>query len=151
MSDSGTSSDFDRLSQLSERLKTLWDAGDHKAWAKLRRLQIVAPCCKSEPVIEVMNTDPPCVLVAQPDYSGARPDDPERKPWAGVRHGGRKFDGFTGIERLAINEQQAAAGGKQVKYVQCRHERWAVPLDIVVNRQGRYVLTKEDKPRRGVI
>jgi hypothetical protein len=53
-------------------------------WHKMRRLVIVAECCKEEPLIEAMNTDPPCVLVGQITYGRA---DPDRKPWWGARRG----------------------------------------------------------------
>ena len=132
------------LDEVAARLEVLRGSGDHKAWAKLRRVMIVAPCCKSEPLIEVMATDPPVLLVAQPDYGGARTDDPQRKPFAGVHRGG------TGVERLAAVEQAAERGGHQSKIVWCRHQRWNVPLDAIVTGQGQYVLTGADRPRRGV-
>jgi hypothetical protein len=101
------------LAQL-ERLRR-----DRGAWAKMRRLVIAAPCCARSPLIEVMNTMPPCVMVRQVTYGHIDPGDSDRKPWSGARRGGQ------GIVWLAAFEQMAERNAKQ--YVWCRHRRWAIP------------------------
>jgi hypothetical protein len=63
-------SQSDELSRIAVRLDDLHRSGDHEAWAKLRRLAIIALCCKEDdPLIEVMDTDPPCVFVGQATVS----------------------------------------------------------------------------------
>ncbi|HYB39187.1 MAG TPA: hypothetical protein VEF72_28005 [Mycobacterium sp.] len=58
-------------------------------WEAKRRLVIVAACCDDrEPLVEVMNTDPPCVLVGQVVVSGAAVikfvEGEPRRPWQGI-------------------------------------------------------------------
>ncbi|BBX63030.1 hypothetical protein MSAS_22040 [Mycobacterium saskatchewanense] len=115
--------------------------GDHEAWAKLRRLAIVAPCCKDRrPMIEVMQTDPPCVLVGQLSYGHTDLSDADRKPWAGARAYEEQ-----GAVWLTAFEQMAERGLPQ--FVWCRHRRWAVSASDVVTRRGQHVLPLPDAPR----
>ena len=41
------------------------------------------------PAYQVMDTDPPCVIVRQIAYGHTDPNDPDRKPWSGARRGGQ--------------------------------------------------------------
>jgi hypothetical protein len=111
---------------------------DHRAWAMLRRLVIVAPCCPRSPLIEVMDTDPPCVLVRQIAYGHVDPDAADRKVWSGARRGGQK-----GFVWLAAFERMAERGDKQ--FVWCHDRRWEIPATDVVTLQGRHVVPLPDK------
>ncbi|WP_322859153.1 hypothetical protein U8D42_03970 [Mycobacterium europaeum] len=105
-------------------------------WMRVRRLAIFAPCCKEEPLIEVMNTEPPCVLVRQVTYGATDPADTERKPWSGARRGD------VGVVWLSTFERMAEQGPPQI--VPCRHRRWRVSATDVVNRRGRHVMSEAD-------
>jgi hypothetical protein len=155
-------SEPDELSRMAVRLEMLRRSGEHGAWAKLRRLAIVALCCKEDdPLIEVMDTDPPCVFVAQAAISEKAitefVDDEPREPWQGVGRdrGGRGLVWLSTFERMA--------GTNIRKWVWCRHHRWYIssaparksvvgnaiwiPLDDVLTKQGRRVMSVPDKPR----
>lgn len=120
------------LGQMKEALESI--RGNHKLWAEARRLAIFADCCKEKPVVEVMATAPPCVLIGQSDYSQSKSDDAERKTWSGVRRGRSQ-----GIVWLASLEQ-VAESGDVFQYVWCRHRRWAIPVaEIVATRGRRYI------------
>lgn len=118
-------------------------------WLRVRRLEIVAECRKEEPLIEVMNTEPPCVLVQQIAYGHADPADAERRPWSGARRAPRR-PGALGDKGapvwLSTFEQMAEQGSKQM--VPCRHRRWWIPAADVVTWQGRHVLSLTDEPGR---
>lgn len=120
------------------QLERLRRSGDRRAWAKMRRLVIAAPCCAGSPLIEVMDTTPPCVMVRQVTYGHTAPDDPDRKPWSGGRRGGQ------GIVRLAAFEDMAAIGVPQC--VWCRHHSWSIPAADVVSLHGRHIMPLPDKP-----
>lgn len=120
------------LGQMKAALDSL--RGNHKLWAEARRLAIFAKCCKEEPLIQVMDTTPPCVLLGQPDYTRTKSDDAERKPWSGVRRGEGQ-----GIVWLASFEQMAERGVPQ--YVWCQHRRWAIPASDVFATRGRRYIT----------
>ena len=110
-------------------------------WLRVRRLAIVAECCKEEPLVEVMNTEPPCVLVQQIAYGHADPDDTERKPWSSARRGD------VGPVWLSTFERRAEQG-KPPQMVPCRHRRWSIPQADVVTLRGRHVLSLPDEPGR---
>ena len=131
----------DEYSRVLAQLEMLRRSGDRGMWAALRRLAIIAPCCKDRrPLLEVMDTDPPVVLVGQVTYGEVNPDDPERKPWSAAQRGGQ------GIVWLAAFERMAERNAKQ--YVWCRHRRWPVPAADVVQLRGRHVLPGLDTQRR---
>lgn len=110
--------------------------GRPRLWLRLRRLVIVADCCKEYPLAEVMSTDPPCVLVGQVEVK-SQPCE-ERKHWAGV-HGAR---GSQGVVWLSTFERMADANARQM--VPCRHRRWWIPARDVVTQRGRHILTLAD-------
>lgn len=125
--------------RVAAQLEKLRNCEDLAVWAKTRRLAITAPCCPGAPLIQVMDTDPPCVLVRQIAYGHTDPDDPDRKPWQGSRRGDQ------GIVWLEAFERMATTGAKQ--YVWCRHRRWAIPAADVTAHRGRHVLPQADKSR----
>lgn len=132
-------SEPDEYSRVLAQLEMLRRCGDRGMWANMRRLAIAAPCCPGSPLVEVMDTDPPCVLVRQLSYGHTDPDDPDRKQWQGSRRGDQ------GIVWLAAFERMAERRAKQ--YVWCRHRRWAIAAADVVARRGRHVLPRADKRR----
>jgi hypothetical protein len=127
----------EELQRIMIQLTQLWI--DRRAWAKLRRLVIFAPCCKRSPLLEVMDTDPPSVLVwGQLDYGHTDPTNPERKPWEGSRRG----KGFPPPARLATFNERGIK-----PYAWCHHQRWAIPPDAVLSLRGRRDVTAlADKP-----
>ena len=127
----------DDYARVLAQLELLRRSGDRRVWAKLRRLVIAAPCCERSALVEVMDTDPPCVLVRQLAYGHTDPGDPDRKPWQGSRRGDQ------GIVWLAAFERMADRSAHQI--VPCRHGRWRVPAADVVARRGRHVLPVTDK------
>jgi hypothetical protein len=144
---------------MAVQLATLRRLGGHEAWAKLRRLAIVAPCCKEESLIEVMDTEPRCVLlppVAVSQNAMTRLTDGEpRGRWQGFGRGG----GPPGIVWLFTFEQMAKTNLKQ--WLWCRHHRFYIsaapvpkpladaavwiPLDDVLTGRGRHILSLTDK------
>ena len=93
------------LAQVDELRRT-----DRRAWARLRRLVIVAECCQRSPLIEVWETDPPHVRMRQLKPGKVDPGDTERKPWSGSRQG------KLGFEWLSTFERMVERGGMQVRY-----------------------------------
>lgn len=112
------------------QLEALRQSGDRRAWAKARRLAIVAECCPRTPLVEVMETSPESVLVRQISYGHADIADTERKPWSGTRQGDR------GFVWLSAFEDMAARGAAQ--FIPCRHRRWKIPASSVVELRGRH-------------
>lgn len=116
-------------------------------WLKARRLAIFAECCKDrEPLIEVMNTDPPCVLVGQVTYSEDAitkfDEGSERERWQGAG----RARGSQGFVWLSTFERMAERGVGQ--WVWCRHRRgWIAARDVVTQR-GRRIITLTDKRGR---
>jgi hypothetical protein len=99
--------------------------------------------------MEVMETDPPCVIVRGAEY--AEPST-ERKPWQGGGRGGETFAWLSTFEALA---------GTNIRYwLWCRDHRWYVseaaaprsvaggaiwiPLDDVLTKRGRHVVALAD-------
>ena len=124
--------------------------GYPKNWVEQRRLAVVAECCKDRPpLIEVMNTDPPCVIVGTAEH--AEPSA-ERKAWQGVGRGGEGFAWLSTFEAMA---------GTNLRYwLWCEDHRWYVsaapaprsvaggaiwiPLDDVLTKRGRHVVALAD-------
>jgi hypothetical protein len=125
--------------------------GHPKNWLKRRRLAVVAACCKDRPpLIEVMETNPPCVLVGGAAHGSTAA---ERKPWQGVGRRGEGYAWLSTFERMA---------GTNIRYwTWCEHHRWYVsaapapkavageaiwiPLDHVVTKRGRHVVPLADR------
>lgn len=127
------------LAQLERLRQADKPYGRPKNWLKARRLVIVAACCQRSSLIEVMDTDPPCVLVGQV-MVGSVKADAERKPWAGVRRGDQGFVWLSTFERMAEERSK--------QMVPCRHRRWWIPANDVVTLRGRHTLPLSDKPGR---
>ncbi len=87
--------------------------------------------------MEVMDTDPPCVLIGQV-YVGNSQASGDRKQWAGVR-GARGSQGFVWLSTFA---DMADARSKQM--VPCHHRRWWIQSVDVVTLRGRHTLTPPD-------
>lgn len=107
-------------------------------WLAVRRLAVYAKCCLDrDPLVQVMNTDPPCVLLGQVIYSESGltqfvDGDPDRNPWQGAG----QARGDEGFVWLSTFEGLAARGGKQ--WLWCRHRRWWIDPVAVVSLQGEY-------------
>lgn len=127
-------------------------------WEAKRRLVIYAECCRRWPLIEVMETSPPYVLIPQARVSKkaiADADDPakraERKAWQGVG----RARGSQGWVRLSTFEQMA--GTNLTQWIWCHHRQWYIqeteapnvvvgnavwiPLDTVLTKRGRHVVS----------
>ena len=101
-------------------------------WLSARRLAVYARCCQDrEPLVEVMNTDPACVLlgqaaVGQSAIAKFEDVDTDRRRWQGVVDA----RGDQGIVWLSTFERMAECGGKQ--WLWCRDQRWWIdPADVV--------------------
>jgi hypothetical protein len=106
--------------------------GERPNWLAARRLAIYAKCCQDrEPLVQVMNTDPPCVLLGQVIYSEDAlirfvDSDLDRSLWQGAG----QARGHEGIVWLSTFERMAERGGKQ--WLWCRCRRWWIdPADVV--------------------
>jgi hypothetical protein len=160
----------DDYSRVLGPLELLRRSGNRALWAKVRRVAINASCCTEVgPLIEVMETDPPCVLVSRPvvsasavtDFIKGKPrvqfnDDGEVEGlWRGF---GRDQSG-PGIVWLSALEQMAGTNLRQQLW--CEHHRFYVsssrapkavergaiwvPLNDVLTRRGIYVVSVPDK------
>ncbi len=132
-------SEPDELSKMADRLDELLKTGNRQAWATLRRLRIVAPCCPRFTLVEVLSTTPECVRVRQVNAGHIRAGDPDRRRWSGVRSAGLDTMWLSAFQRMA------EAGSKQMVF--CKHGRWWIHASDIVTRQGRYVLSQSDKCR----
>jgi hypothetical protein len=90
--------------------------GYPKNWVQRRRLAVVAQCCPNRaPLLEVMETEPPCVVVRGVKYGKAADD---RKPWQGAGRGAESFGWLSTFEGMA---------GTNINYwLWCEHRRWYV-------------------------
>lgn len=112
--------------------------GERPNWLAERRLAVYANCCRDRmPLVEVMNTDPPCVLLAQASVSQSAverssEDNPDRPRWQGIG----QARGNQGFLWLSTFEQMAKHGGKQ--WLWCRHQRWWMDPKAVVSLRGEH-------------
>lgn len=113
--------------------------GDQRPnWLAARRLAIYARCCQDRaPLVEVMNTIPPCVLLSQVAYSSSAVTqfaerDADRDLWQGAR----QARGNQGLVWLTTFERQADRGGRQ--WLWCRHQRWWLSPGDVVTLRGEH-------------
>lgn len=144
----------DELQTILAQLELLRRADDNlfgrgrPNWEAQRRLAIHAECCTNRgvPLIEVMNTEPRCVLVTQAAVGKSKQDNfgDDRQIWQGIGYGGQGFAWQSTFEAMA---------GTNLQYhLWCRHQRWYVsaapgslavsgravwiPLDDVLHKRG---------------
>jgi hypothetical protein len=131
-----------QLEQLRNADANLYGRG-RPNWEAARRLAITAECCQDRhPLVEVMNTDPPCVLVGQVTVSESAVtkfvNDEPRGQWQGVG----RARAAEGLVWLSTFERMAATGGKQL--VPCRHRKGWLAARDVVDQRGRHIATLAD-------
>lgn len=107
-------------------------------WLANRRLAILAPCCVDRgPLVEVMDTEPPSVLVGQVSISEKAIEKftsrQERAPWQGAGQA-RDSEGFVWLSTF---EQMAERPGPTYK-LWCRHRRWKLHPEVVVTLRGEH-------------